>query len=81
MHLCMTQRWAMAVADGCDVLRCQVSVQDVLPEVLQKADEALHRMVTSAWPRIPSSSHAQLQMSLGVLTDICRHKVLCPSAL
>ena len=81
MHSCMIQRWAMAVADRCDMLRCPVSVQDVIAEVLQKADEALHRMVTSAWPRVPSSSHAQLQMFLGMLTDICRHKVLYPSAL
>ena len=81
MHLYVFQRWVMAVADGCDVMRCQVSVQDVIAEVLQKKDEALHRMVTSAWPRVPSSSHAQLQMFLGMLTDICRHKVLYPSVL
>ena len=52
------------------------AVQEVRAEVLRNPDGALEALAASAWPQMAASSHAQLQLFISLLTDICRVKVL-----
>lgn len=44
--------------------------------MLRSPDDALEALAASAWPQMAASSHAQLQLFISLLTDICRVKVL-----
>ncbi len=49
--------------------------------MLSNPDGALEALADSAWPQMAGSSHAQLQLFISLLTDICRDKVTHPALL
>ena len=60
---------------SCTLKEC-AAVQEVTANVLQNADNALEGLITSAWPQMAASSHAQLQLFIVLLIDIQRNRVL-----